>query len=60
MGLWKAIEHKKEKRKQYRGSKLFDVSCRNHGTCEWCQRNRHHKNKVREEAAKEELKDSQN
>ena len=30
MGLEKAIEHGKEHRKHYRGSKRFDSSCRNH------------------------------
>ena len=31
MTLDKAIEHGKEHRKQYRGSKVFDRTCRNHG-----------------------------
>lgn len=31
MAFTKAIEHKKEHRKIYRGSKAFDASCRNHG-----------------------------
>ena len=39
MGLEKAIEHGKEKRKPYKGAKAVDCSCRNHGTCEWCRRN---------------------
>ena len=43
MALDKAIEHGKEKRKPYRGSKAFDCTCRNHGTCEWCKGNREHK-----------------
>ena len=43
MSLDKAIEHGKEKRKQYRGPKLFDRSCRNHGSCPWCERNRRFK-----------------
>lgn len=29
MAFTKAIEHKKEHRKIYRGSKAFDASCRN-------------------------------
>lgn len=29
----------REHRRQWRGSKLIDKSCRNHGTCPWCQRN---------------------
>ena len=40
MSLDKAIEHGKEKRKLYRGVKAFDSSCRNHGSCLWCKRNR--------------------
>lgn len=40
MSLDKAIEHGKEKRKPYRGSKAIDRTCCNHGTCEWCRDNR--------------------
>ena len=36
MSLDKAIEFGKEKRKQYRKSKAFDRTCRNHGSCPWC------------------------
>ena len=43
MSLDKAIEHGKEKRKPYRGSKKIDGTCRNHGSCKWCERNRTHK-----------------
>ena len=43
MSLDKAIEHGKEKRKPYRGSKAFDHTCRNHGGCLWCKENRKHK-----------------
>ena len=43
MPLDKAIEHGKEKRKPYRGSKAFDSTCRNHGSCKWCEENRKHK-----------------
>ena len=43
MSLDKAIEHGKEKRKPYRGSKSFDNTCRNHGGCDWCRKNRQHK-----------------
>ena len=37
MGLEKAIEHGKEKRKPYRGAKAVDYTCRNHGSCSWCE-----------------------
>jgi hypothetical protein len=43
MALDKAIEHGKEKRKPYNGSKAIDCTCRNHGTCKWCEENRKHK-----------------
>lgn len=43
MSFDKAIEHNKEHRKPYRGSKVFDASCRNHGDCPWCYRNRNRK-----------------
>lgn len=40
MGLDKAIEHHKEKRKQYRGAKACDKTCRNHGSDDWAKDNR--------------------
>ena len=40
MSLEKAIAHGKEHRKPYRGSKAFDCSCRNHGSCGYCENNR--------------------
>lgn len=48
MSLDKAIEHGKEKRKPYRGAKAADATCRNHGSCKWCEMNRTHGNKRRE------------
>ncbi len=30
----------KERRRQYRGSRRFDRSCRNHGSCPYCTGNR--------------------
>ena len=40
MSLDKAIEFGKEKRKQFRKSKSFDRTCRNPGSCRWCEGNR--------------------
>lgn len=44
MSLSKSILHRKEKRKTYRekGRRAAEYvrSCRNHGGCEWCKRNR--------------------
>lgn len=52
--LDKAIQHGKEKRKPYYHSGRFDRSCRPHGGCPWCERNREHATKVRELAAEEQ------
>ena len=43
MSFDKAIEHGKEHRKRYYGSKSIDASCRSHGDCPHCQDNRKHK-----------------
>jgi hypothetical protein len=51
MSLEKAIKSGKEKRKPYYGSKAFDRTCRNHGTCKWCEENRLYKNKKKLAAA---------
>ena len=40
--LGKSIDNKKEYRQPYRGSKRFDRSCRNHGSCDYCKSNRTH------------------
>lgn len=53
MGLEKAIEHGKEHRKLYHGSKAYDSWCRNHGKCVWCRLGRQHKKKVEEQRAKD-------
>lgn len=42
MSFLKAIESGKEHRKTYRGSKIFDKTCRNHGSCSYCKGNRLH------------------
>ena len=57
MSLDKAIEHGKEHRKEYHGSKAIDKTCRNHGGCEWCEENRKHKYLVKEIAMKERMKE---
>lgn len=51
MGLEKAIEHKKEHRKKYRKAKAVDKTCRNHGSCKWCEENRNYKNNKRKNKA---------
>ncbi len=40
--LDKAIEHGKEKRKQYSNPKRIDPTCRNHGGCPYCEGNRNY------------------
>jgi len=40
MSLDKGIQHGKEQRKQYRGAKACDKTCRNHGSCGYCRNNR--------------------
>lgn len=52
MSLDKAIEHGKEHRKKYFGSKAFDCTCRNHGSCEHCRGNRLYGTKKAKLAAK--------
>ena len=44
MGMEKAIASGKEHRKEYYGAKAICKSCRNGGSCEWCQVNRQYKN----------------
>ncbi len=43
MSLDKAIKYGKEHRKEYTGSKAYFTSCRNHGSCPFCRRDRLHK-----------------
>ena len=43
MSLDKAIRHNKKYRKPYYGSKAIDKTCRNHGSCSWCEGNRKYK-----------------
>lgn len=55
MALDKAIKSGKEHRKEYRGSKAFDHTCRNHGSCGWCMENRTYKNRKRLEIMVDKL-----
>lgn len=60
MSLDKAIEHGKEKRKPYHGSKAFDYTCRNHGGCPWCVGNRKHKFMDKHPPGREDFEDAEN
>lgn len=57
MSLDKAIEHGKEHREQYRGSKRYVSSCRNHGRCSYCVNQRTKKFLAKKEAAIEEIRE---
>lgn len=57
MSLSKAILNKKEHRKEYRGAKAIDKTCRNHGGCPCCEENRIHKYKKKEDSLKEKEND---
>lgn len=59
MSLKKAIEHGKEHRKPYTGSKAIDKSCRNHGGCDWCEGNRLYSSLKRAEAMKAREEDNE-
>lgn len=50
MALDKAIQHGKEHRRPYTGSKAIDRTCRNHGGCDWCKGNRMYSSRKRAEA----------
>lgn len=45
------------RKRSYTKSKRFDRSCRNHGTCRWCERNRLCAAHRRENAADDQLDD---
>lgn len=55
--LDQAILHGKEHRKQYRKSKRFDRSCRNHGSCSYCKSNRTFFDKRKRLAADEAIEE---
>ena len=40
MSFDKEYPNRKDKRKKYRRSKAIDRSCRNHGSCSYCECNR--------------------
>ena len=48
---------RKDRRKEYTGSKAVDKTCRSNGGCPWCEGNRLHKHKKREKSADEQLED---
>ena len=44
-------------RRAYTGSKRFDASCRNHGGCPWCERNRLYADRRARTVADEQIED---
>ena len=57
MSLDKAIQSGKEHRKQYKGAKAIDRTCRNHGSCSWCKSNRQYKYQKVKESMEEQMKE---
>ena len=53
MSFDKHYPNRKDKRKEYRGSKKCDRTCRNHGSCSYCRLGRLHKNKRRSKDIKD-------
>ena len=55
MNLDKETEFGKEKIEKFRGTRNFDVSCREHVSCSYCKHNNYHSNLLREITANEQL-----
>lgn len=53
----KPIQLCKEHRKQYRGSAVFDRSCRNHGNYDWCKDDRTFHDQKHRFAADDQIKE---
>lgn len=45
------------RRRPYRKSRAFDATCRAHGGCPWCRRNRLHATRRRQLAAHAQLRE---
>ena len=59
MGLEKAIAAGKEHRKPYSGCKSYDQTCRNHGGCERCLRQRTYRTQKELEKCRFSRKDAE-
>lgn len=57
MSLEKGIEHGKEHRKPYRGAGRFDRTCRNHGSCPYCEGRRTFFDKKWRETADQQIRE---
>jgi len=49
--------NRKDRRKPYYGSKSFDRTCRNGGSCPYCSSGRKHKRTRADRAAKKEIEE---
>ena len=58
--LNKAIESGKEHRKKYYKSQAFDMTCRPHGNCPWCQGRRLNKKRFKAKVAQKEIDELKN
>jgi hypothetical protein len=59
MSLDKSIKSGKEKRREYRGAKKIDHTCRNHGSCSYCRDNRLYSKKIKHIDAIEQIEEHQ-
>jgi hypothetical protein len=48
MSFDKDYPNRKDKRKKYVGKKAVDTTCRNHGSCPYCEKERNYKRKKQE------------
>jgi hypothetical protein len=55
---WSRRVMSKTRKQPYRQARRFDKTCRNHGSCPWCRRNRLHGALVREAAAAYALREA--
>lgn len=55
--LKKKYGKRKDWRESYRGSRRFDSSCRCHGGCPYCLRNRMYSYLIKKKSSKKEIKD---
>jgi hypothetical protein len=58
MAFDRAYPNRKDQRAPHHGSKAFDRTCRNHGSCPYCQRGRLHQYTKAKERAEDELRDT--
>lgn len=53
----KAIAYGKEHRKPYTGAQAIDHTCRNHGSCGWCEGNRLYQRRKAADVATQKMTD---